>query len=132
VQSLFSDEVRARELLSHVLGRLPKGGIQADRMGGSNGLASNVDIVSLLRYLHLPGSTPRQSRGLVWVPYGKSLRAFYCQAYTSTYTIKQYEYALPWGDTGQLELAPRQLEEAPSVVTEVLRLFVGAEVHTRL
>ena len=75
--------------------RLPKGGISLDRKGGSNGTADSLELKHFLKLLKLPGGTPRQSRGVIYVVSGKTIHVFYIATNLTERTGKHYAYPMP-------------------------------------
>jgi len=80
LQSLLTG-VDADNIYNYLSNILPRSGTGTERKGGSNGNAKNFDVKALRRFLHFPGSTSRQSKGVVIVLKGTLCYVFYSQPY---------------------------------------------------
>lgn len=98
----------------------PRDGVSVERRGGSNGTADDgIDMSALRQFLHYPGSTPRQSRAVVWVPMQLSFHAFYITPYQQGRTAAMAPYALPV-IASQIELSPNKMLQANESVRSAL------------
>lgn len=109
----------------------PRNGMSTERVGGSNGLAENVDMKSLLKFLHYPGSSPRQSRGTVYVLKGKTCYLFYVKPYQVKHEVTSHKYAIPV-KASQVRLSVKKMREssdtARSGIMKTQASFVESKV----
>lgn len=114
-------------LYEFMLKKLPRQGVSTERRGGSNGTADHVDMKAVRQLLHVPGSTPRQSRGMVPVLHDKTCYSYYVQPYQPAHKVVSYPYSIPV-KAGQLEITRNKLKEAPVIVEYALRVCVETKV----
>jgi len=86
-----------------------------------------VDPKGFRQLLHSPTLTPRQSRGVVFVPKGSTLHNFYVDPYESEHTIRHSTHELPML-SGVLQFAPDTLGVLPLKLLEVFRTSIDATV----
>jgi hypothetical protein len=106
---------------------LPKKGLSTDRVGGSNGTSKSINSKALLKFLRLPGITPRQSKSVLVIPKGFDLHVFYVNPYGKKKVVKHYKYAIPTF-AGQLRLCKSWLKKAPECVYTILEMQVSCKV----
>ena len=70
--------------------------VDVGRRGGSNGRVDNMDPATLRRFLHYPGSAPRNANACKWLLRGERLTVVYITPYQDTPTAKSYTYPIPF------------------------------------
>lgn len=129
IRDLLATNAERDSLYGFLVQRLPKKGVSTERKGGSNGsgTAETIDSKACRKLFHYPGSTPRQSRGVVFVLHNKRCWVFYTKAYQVKHEVTCYPYAVPVM-AGQLELTPEVIAEGPPKLFDVLRVCVESKI----
>ena len=104
--------------------------IDTSRSGGSNGTRSSLDPKILRRFLHCPGSAPRQASACKWTIEEDRLVVVYISPYETEPVPKAYKYPLPFR-SGQIQWtvkALNRLHSAGDKAMEVMELFTMSKV----
>jgi hypothetical protein len=101
--------------------------MERHRTGGSGGIASPTSNVFRLFRQH--GSTPRQARGVIWVPHGTLWSFFYISPYKSKRTVCSNSYSQPQRG-GQFQVSKTVLMRMPLEFKVFLRMFCHVKAIT--
>lgn len=101
--------------------RLKHGGFEVNRTGGSNGIIKPTK--EMLDFMHVPSTTPRQSKACIWVPHTnqRQWHVLYINCYKNDNTrhVTKFTYSNPQRG-GQINVTDKLTSELGTGTTNIL------------
>ena len=129
MKPVLSNKLTARELLRQLTAQLKNGGIERRRRGGALGFVTYSD--DLFQMLATPNSTPRCSKGAIFLRDKDDLKLHVFYFGTQDCAVKNLEYATP-RKGGSFQMPASLIQQQLAIQTFFMVKPLAADILSRL